>query len=37
LNVQEAEVLWLLGFNLVGGARDEALDKYSFIEPAGHR
>lgn len=36
LNVQEAEVLWLLGFNLVGGARDEALEKYPFLEPAGH-
>lgn len=36
LNVQEAEVLWLLGFNLVGGARDEMLQKFPFVEPAGH-
>ena len=36
LNVREAEVLWLLGFNLVGGARDEALAQYPFLEPGGH-
>lgn len=36
LNVQEGEVLWLLGFNLVGGARDEALERFPFNEPGGH-
>ncbi|HEY0456605.1 MAG TPA: hypothetical protein VGE41_09540 [Verrucomicrobiae bacterium] len=36
LNVQEAEVLWLLGFNLVGSTRPEMLDKFPFIEPGGH-
>jgi hypothetical protein len=36
LNLQEAEVLWLLGFNLVGGMTPEMREKFAFTEPAGH-
>src|SRR5207248_918168 len=35
LNVQEAEILWLLGFNLVGSATPEIRQKFPFIEPGG--
>ncbi len=37
LNVQEAEVLWLLGFNLVGGTTPEMTEKFSFRKPGGHQ
>jgi hypothetical protein len=36
LNVQEAEVLWLLGFNLVGNYAEEARARFPFLEPGGH-
>ena len=36
LNAQEAEVLWLLGFNLIGNAPDGALKRFPFNEPGGH-
>lgn len=36
LNVQEAEVLWLLGFNLAGNNSDEARERFPMNEPAGH-
>src|SRR3954462_6432581 len=36
LNVQEAEALWLLGFNLVGSMTPEMREKFPFTEPAGH-
>jgi hypothetical protein len=36
LNVKEAEVLWLLGFNLVGNYFDEARTLFPFNEPGGH-
>ncbi|MBN2507738.1 MAG: hypothetical protein JXQ71_13700 [Verrucomicrobia bacterium] len=36
LNAQEAEVLWLLGFNLVGNAGHDVLAKFPFDAPAGH-
>ena len=35
LNLQEAEVLWLLGFNVVGNQRPEARERYAFGVP-GH-
>jgi len=35
LNRQEAEVLWLLGFNVVN-LWSELRDKYAFVEPGGH-
>lgn len=36
LNVQEAEVLWLLGFNLVGNTTAEMTAKFPFLLPGGH-
>lgn len=36
LNRREAEVLSLLGFNLVGNQTPEARDSFSLPEPAGH-
>ena len=36
LNVKEAEVLWRLGFNLVGGQTPEARGAFSIPEPGGH-
>lgn len=36
LNVQEAEVLWLLGFNLVGNTTPEMTAKFPFLLPGGH-
>ena len=36
LNAQEAEVLWLLGFNLVGNVEPEVHEKFPFVEPGGH-
>ena len=35
LNLLEAEVLWLLGFNVVGNQRPEVLDRFDLREP-GH-
>ena len=35
LNLQEAEVLWLLGFNVVN-RWPEVRQKYDFIDPGGH-
>ncbi len=35
LNLQEAEVLWLLGFNVVNQF-PEVRQKYGFVEPGGH-
>lgn len=35
LNLQEAEVLWLLGFNVLGGQPPEVQARYAFGEP-GH-
>ncbi len=35
LNLQEAEVLWLLGFNVVNRFH-EVRGKYGFVDPAGH-
>ena len=35
LNLQEAEVLWLLGFNIVK-RRPEVRAKYDFADPGGH-
>ncbi len=37
LNVQEAEVLWLLGFNLVGNTTPEMIAKFPFLLPGGHK
>ena len=36
IDVQEAEVLWLLGFNLVGNMTDAMRAKFPFLEPGGH-
>ncbi|HQF67155.1 MAG TPA: hypothetical protein PLR66_15035 [Planctomycetota bacterium] len=36
LNVKEAEVLWLLGFNLVGNLTEEMRAQFPFLEPGGH-
>ena len=36
LGVQEAQVLWLLGFNLVGGMRKEMVAQFPFLEPGGN-
>jgi len=36
LDVQEAEVLWLLGFNLVGNVAPEFRAMFPFLEPGGH-
>ena len=36
LDLAEAEVLWLLGFNLAGNASEEMLRKFPFLLPAGH-
>jgi hypothetical protein len=36
LNLQEAEVLWLLGFNLVGNQMPEVREKHRFLNPGGH-
>jgi len=36
LNLQEAEVLWLLGFNLVGNQMPEVRERYQFLAPGGH-
>jgi hypothetical protein len=36
LNLQEAEVLWLLGFNLIGNMMPEVREKFAFNEPGGH-
>ena len=36
LNMQEAEVLWLLGFNLVGNVSDEVQKKFPFLQGGGH-
>ena len=35
LNLQEAEVLWLLGFNVVN-RWPEPRDRYGFVDPGGH-
>jgi hypothetical protein len=35
LNLQEAEVLWLLGFNVVN-RWPELREKYDFVDPGGH-
>jgi len=35
LNLQEAEVLWLLGFNMVN-RWPEVREKYAFVDPGGH-
>src|SRR5215470_5260188 len=35
LNIKEAEVLWLLGFNVVD-RWPELRDKYDFVDPGGH-
>ena len=35
LNLQEAEVLWLLGFNVVN-RWPEVRQKYAFVDPGGH-
>ncbi len=35
LNLQEAEVLWLLGFNIVD-RWPEVREKYAFVDPGGH-
>lgn len=35
LNLQEAEVLWLLGFNVVN-RWPEVREKYAFVDPGGH-
>ncbi len=36
LNEKEAEVLWLLGFNLVGNTTPEMTAKFPFTAPGGH-
>ncbi len=36
LNEREAEVLWLLGFNVVGNTTPEMLTKFPFTQPSGH-
>ncbi|MBT3202465.1 MAG: hypothetical protein HN350_21410, partial [Phycisphaerales bacterium] len=34
LNLKEAEILWLLGFNMVGGQRPEVARKFAMRKPA---
>ncbi|MDP7289128.1 MAG: hypothetical protein QGH94_14170 [Phycisphaerae bacterium] len=34
LNLKEAEVLWLLGFNVVGNQRPEVIEKFAMRKPA---
>jgi hypothetical protein len=36
LDLQEAEVVWLLGFNLVGSVTPEMHQQFPFNEPGGH-
>jgi hypothetical protein len=36
LNMQEAEILWLLGFNFAGTLSDEIAQKYPFLQSGGH-
>jgi len=36
LGVQEAQVLWLLGFNVVGGLKEEMAARFPFLEPGGN-
>lgn len=36
LNLLEAEVLWLLGINLLGNQMREVREKYHFLDPGGH-
>src|SRR5438105_9105092 len=36
LDLQEAEAVWLLGFNLVGNTTDNMVEAFPFLRPAGH-
>jgi hypothetical protein len=36
LNLREAEVLWMLGFNCVGNASPDVFAKFPFTPPGGH-